>query len=268
LAEHPSGLLAFDKPVGIRTHPNDAKPDPRALLRAAYDTEQEAYRWTDSDGHPHTLFLLNRLDAPTSGILLACQNEACLGPARAAFEDGKVTKRYFALVAGLPAHRQTVWQDRLVRERGPHGNWTVRIARPGEKTPGADAVTHVNALALDRHGLGITLLELLPATGRTHQLRVQCAARRLPVLGDSTYGDFRRNRELARRTRCSDRLMLHAADLLITLDTPGFAPFQAHSALPQEFAKALGGLPPHLGTFPPSQPSAKIPPKNRRSHHR
>ncbi len=51
----------------------------------------------------------------------------------------------------------------------------------------------------------MSLIELQPLTGRTHQLRVQCAARGFPILGDRTYGDFAWNKRLK-----AERLYLHA----------------------------------------------------------
>ena len=51
----------------------------------------------------------------------------------------------------------------------------------------------------------MALLELQPKTGRTHQLRIQCANRGLPIVGDRTYGDFQRNKALK-----GEALFLHS----------------------------------------------------------
>jgi tRNA pseudouridine65 synthase len=55
----------------------------------------------------------------------------------------------------------------------------------------------------------LTLLELIPRTGRSHQLRVQCAQRHLPIVGDATYGDFTTNRTYAKHGG-PRRLCLHS----------------------------------------------------------
>ena len=57
----------------------------------------------------------------------------------------------------------------------------------------------------------VTLLRLEPRTGRSHQLRVQCAKRGLPIVGDQTYGDFARNREFAKRAG-TKRMFLHSLE--------------------------------------------------------
>ena len=56
------------------------------------------------------------------------------------------------------------------------------------------------------------MLRLEPKTGRTHQLRVQCALRGMPIIGDKTYGDFNFNRKIARASKV-DRLCLHAGEI-------------------------------------------------------
>lgn len=84
-------------------------------------------------------------------------------------------------------------------------------------------------------GSGLSLLRLEPHTGRSHQLRVQCARRRLPIVGDQTYGDFARNREFARRTGLK-RLFLHSLATSFTYDWQGRAcSFAAEAPLPADF---------------------------------
>ena len=85
----------------------------------------------------------------------------------------------------------------------------------------------------------LALVQLDPQTGRSHQLRVQCARRGLPIVGDQTYGDFRRNREFAKATGCK-RLFLHslATRFNYELNRRTFT-FAATTPLPNEFAAAL-----------------------------
>jgi 23S rRNA-/tRNA-specific pseudouridylate synthase len=86
----------------------------------------------------------------------------------------------------------------------------------------------------------LALLELKPHTGRTHQLRVQCAKRQLPIIGDQTYGDFRKNREFAKAAK-TKRLFLHSLETLVRYQWAGRVwRFAAKAALPAEFDAALG----------------------------
>ncbi|MCC5806035.1 MAG: RNA pseudouridine synthase [Opitutales bacterium] len=225
LARHPAGLVALDKPPGVRSHPNSAEPDHRALLHLPYEAESEAYRMDDGSGE--AVFLLHRLDAPTSGVVLMATDSAVATAVRDAFARHTVRKTYYALVRGLPARREETWRDRLRvrRERG-----TLRA----DVGAGDLAETRIECLVTFSGPPVLSLLRLRPVTGRTHQLRVQCAARRLPIVGDATYGDFRFNRNYARQTG-EKRLFLHAAALHLEGDRMCLPAFEVQSPIPSAF---------------------------------
>ena len=87
----------------------------------------------------------------------------------------------------------------------------------------------------------LALLRLSPKTGRTHQLRVQCAKRKLPIIGDRTYGNFQLNRKYAKQFKC-DRLFLHATKLKVKISQKGKTEFmwEVVSPLPPAFTKIIG----------------------------
>jgi 23S rRNA-/tRNA-specific pseudouridylate synthase len=225
------GLVALEKPAGVLTHPNHGGASGTALLKAPYNHGSECYHWTPEAGEPGKLFLLNRLDSPTSGLVLAALTEEAAEAGRGAFAAGQAQKTYFALVIGRPRPPQGRWTDRLAR--GAKEGRGVRV-KAGAGGAGVTAVTRYEWVET-RTGktLELTLLKLEPVTGRTHQLRVQCAWHHHPILGDATYGNFARNREFARRTG-EKRLFLHAA--AVRLPELNFA---AESALPEAFRAAL-----------------------------
>src|SRR5581483_1436352 len=85
----------------------------------------------------------------------------------------------------------------------------------------------------------ISLIRLEPRTGRSHQLRVQCAKRGLPIVGDQTYGDFPRNREFARLAG-TKRLFLHSLETSFDYEFRGQrVTFTASAPLPEEFEAFL-----------------------------
>jgi 23S rRNA-/tRNA-specific pseudouridylate synthase len=85
----------------------------------------------------------------------------------------------------------------------------------------------------------VSLIRLEPRTGRSHQLRVQCARRGLPIVGDQTYGDFARNREWAKKTGFK-RLFLHSLETRIDYDFAGRTrAFAAKAPVPPEFEAYL-----------------------------
>jgi 23S rRNA-/tRNA-specific pseudouridylate synthase len=80
-----------------------------------------------------------------------------------------------------------------------------------------------------------SLVKLEPRTGRSHQLRVQCAKRQLPIIGDQTYGNFALNREFAKLHQ-TKRLFLHSLETSFTYEFAGKNhAFKATAPLPREF---------------------------------
>src|SRR5476649_421311 len=66
----PNGLAALDKPEGVLSHPNGSRDEARSLVRAKYDEADECFSWTGAGGQTRRLWLINRLDSATSGLIL------------------------------------------------------------------------------------------------------------------------------------------------------------------------------------------------------
>ncbi len=138
------------------------------------------------------LGIVHRLDRPTSGVLIWAKTPRAARRLSLQFEQRKALKEYWALVeagAGIPASGadEETWSDWLTR---PGKDGLVRLAEPG--TPGArQAVTRVRREPSSDLPAGLAWLRLRPETGRTHQLRAQCAARGGPIVGDAGYGSTR-----------------------------------------------------------------------------
>ena len=228
-----AGLAALSKPAGILSHPNRPGEESRSLLAAPYDLEGEFYHWPAAPGGPaRRLWLLNRLDSATSGVILVAAGGPLADGIRAQFKQKQVKKVYVALVFGRPVRASEVWRDRLAVAK-----------RQGVVRTGAGPIPAESRMSLLRTAAGpppLSLLRLEPRTGRSHQLRVQCADRHLPIVGEQTYGDFRRNRDFARRAG-TERLFLHSFETAFTYQVNGRSrPFQARAPLPPEFEAVLG----------------------------
>jgi 23S rRNA-/tRNA-specific pseudouridylate synthase len=246
LTVDPNGLAAFSKPAGVLSHPNRVSEQPRALLTAPYVEEGEYYEWSEPGKLPavgsavpesrpkdasavRRLWLLNRLDSATSGVILAASTQALAEEIRALFQRRHVRKVYNALVFGKPSEPRQVWKDRLsVQKRGAQIRTAANSGIPSE--------SHMRVLGQKRGDVPLALIQLEPKTGRSHQLRVQCTQRHLPIVGDATYGDFRANREFAKATG-EKRLFLHSLETSFAY-TYGGKEFQffAKAPLPPEFS--------------------------------
>jgi len=221
--------MAVDKASGVLSHPNGRAPSRQALLPWAYDAEKEAFH----DGNK-VLYLLNRLDSPTSGIMLLADNPEVAGLVKDAFARHVVKKDYVALVKGIPSRKRDEWKDCLAVRKGKTGLRT-RVVRGRP-----NAFCSVRLRETGNGPPARALLTLSPQTGRTHQLRVQCSSRRLPIVGDATYGDFTFNRECRRRLGES-RLFLHSwrTRLTFQLGNGETVFFSAESEVPPAFTVAL-----------------------------
>ena len=228
LDEHPTGILAIEKPAGVLTHPNrKSTKKSRSLLLADYDYSSECYVWSGNK-----LFLVHRLDSPTSGVLLACRTEEVAKILHEAFARRKVRKTYHAVVKQKAKAGNGEWKDRLEEFR-MDGKLRVRRGK------GAEAVTRASFEREKVGRLALSLLRLEPHTGRTHQLRVQAAARGFPIVGDRIYGDFSLNRRITRQTKV-ERLCLHASSIEVGFSLNGERHhFASESALPRAFGKLI-----------------------------
>ncbi|GAB5562856.1 MAG: tRNA pseudouridine(65) synthase TruC [Synoicihabitans sp.] len=227
--EDPNGVIALSKPSGILSHPNTTDDVSRSLLTTDYQMGGEYYQWDKEK-----VWLLNRLDAATSGIVLLSRNETLANTLRQYFKQQSIRKIYAAIVFGRPRRNMELWIDRLsVRKTGGQ----IRTQAGSGNIP---AETLMRCIETNHESPEVvSLLQLEPKTGRSHQLRVQCQRRKLPIVGDATYGEFKLNRRFTRH-RGSKRLFLHSANTSFQYLWQGKKHiFSAEAALPEEFTSAL-----------------------------
>ncbi len=194
-------LLVVDKPEGMSTHAPDAS--------RRDDVVSRLQRWlaarNGTTPESQYLGIHQRLDRDTSGVLLFARRREANKNLAAAFEGRHVEKVYVAVVQRT---RRGERHGTLTHELVPDADGRMRVASPRERSKRAQhAVTHWRELA--RHG-DRSLLELRPETGRTHQLRVQCAAEGMPLVGDTLYDGAP-----------APRLMLHARSLTLAHPSRG-----------------------------------------------
>ncbi|MCX6950594.1 MAG: pseudouridine synthase [Verrucomicrobia bacterium] len=233
LAHDANGVAALGKPAGVLSHPNEAGDEPRSVLTAAYVFDDEVYEWAGADGTVQRLWLLNRLDSATSGVILAAADGALDAAIRAQFKRKQVRKIYHALVFGAPRQPMEMWKDLLAVEKRAG---KIRTATVSGHVP---AESRMSVLRTGHKEPRLSLLRLEPRTGRSHQLRVQCAKRQLPIVGDQTYGDFARNRAFAKQAG-TKRLFLHSMETSFEYEWQGKPwKFAARAPVPPEFEKFL-----------------------------
>ncbi|TDJ72468.1 MAG: RluA family pseudouridine synthase [Planctomycetota bacterium] len=168
-------LLAVDKPAGLPTVP-DASGD-ASLLDACRTYVKERY------GKPGAVYLgvVHRLDRPVSGVVVFARTSKAAARLTAAFRDRRAAKTYWGVVARDPGAESGALEQWLVKDRDRN---RVHVVRAGS-ADARHAVTEWRVLERGRPG---RLVELIPRTGRPHQLRVAMASLHAPLLGDLKYG--------------------------------------------------------------------------------
>jgi RluA family pseudouridine synthase len=165
----PGGLLT-QAPLGI----DSLEVRIKRYLQAQHPTAGDVYL-----GVPH------RLDRPASGVIVFAKTRKAAQKISLQFERRFVEKTYWALVSGHVEPADGTWTDHLKKV---YGQPRTTVVDPADPT-GQYALLHYRVL---RTLPEAALLEITLETGRTHQIRVQCATRGHPLLGDELYGSAAR----------------------------------------------------------------------------
>jgi 23S rRNA pseudouridine1911/1915/1917 synthase len=166
--------LVVNKPAGLLTQAPQGIDSLEVRVKAFY-REREQKEGNIYLGVPH------RLDRPVSGAIVFARHVRAAQRLSLQFENRTVTKVYWALVEGDVQPDEGTWTDFLHKRHG----MAQAIVVPADDPRGKIAVMHFRVLA--HNALG-TWLEIELETGRTHQIRVQCASRGHAVVGDTQYG--------------------------------------------------------------------------------
>lgn len=165
----------------------------------------------DQDGAERT-GIVHRLDRATSGVMICAKNDKAMKHLQKQFASRSVKKTYIAVLTKTPELAEAIIDAPI--ERNPKKPSTFRVGANGKKAQTSYKV-------LQHTASGEALVEFMPQTGRTHQLRVHALYIGCPIKGDMLYG------------KPADRLYLHAHELALNIPDRGEVTFTA--ALPDEF---------------------------------
>jgi 23S rRNA pseudouridine1911/1915/1917 synthase len=203
-------LIVIDKSAGVLSYPVEGKREEAAIqLVRRY--------WKATRASNHHLYLLHRLDAETSGLMVFAKTTLAREALLSQFEKHTVLRSYVAVTWGIPGKKQGRIHTMLGR------NFTGRRAVTSR---GREAITDYRMVKTNPVR-NRSLIRCRLQTGRTHQVRIHLAHIGAPVLGDPVYG-----------AKQHGRLMLHAEAL-------GFIHPRTHrtvvfrTSLPRGFRLAL-----------------------------
>jgi len=185
-----ANFLVLNKPAGIAVHGGSGIR--LGLIEALRQLRPE---WSD-------LELVHRLDRDTSGCLLVSKNAQFLKQLHQQLKEKRVQKHYLALVHGS-------WPENLVEVDAPlqkqelaSGERIVRLSDEGK-------ASRTRFRVLERYKQA-TLVEAMPETGRTHQIRVHCLSTGHPIIGDAKYAHGKHREGLEEPLASNEELCLHA----------------------------------------------------------
>ncbi len=198
-------VIVINKPAGILTHAKGADSDEFTV--ADFFKRYSTYALdTNRAG------IVHRLDRDTSGVIIGARNNETANLLKKQFAKRLTKKTYIAITTGIPKLEKA--RIDLPIARNPKKPATFKISSNGKV-----AITDYKVLKINEN---YALIELMPKTGRTHQLRVHLNYINCSILGDKVYG-----------AKKADRMYLHAEKLEITIPNKGRITFEAK--LPKEF---------------------------------
>ena len=159
------------KPAGIISQSSGTENDMISLLNAHFE----------ENGEKAQAFPVHRLDRETSGIMVYAKNSHSAAELSKQAEQNKIRKHYYAVIQGVSEEKSGVLTDLLFRDKQKNKTYVVNRMRKGVR----DASLEYKVIG---EADGLSLLDILLHTGRTHQIRVQFASRKMPLVGDGRYG--------------------------------------------------------------------------------
>lgn len=177
-------IVVAVKPYGVLSEAHDSQPNLPAMISEQLGCE---------------IYPVHRLDKTTQGLMLYAKTQKAAAELSAMIQHGEVEKIYLAVAEGT-AEQNGELSDLLYFDRRMGKSYVVRRERKGVKR----AVLTYERLNTGTIGdIPVSLLKINLQTGRTHQIRVQLASRKMPLAGDRRYGSHIAAKEIA---LCSSQL--------------------------------------------------------------
>ena len=166
-------LLLIEKPVGIPSQEADGDCLPHRLIDRGYPVK-----------------IVHRLDKPTGGVMVYARTDKAAAKLSALVgQHDQFQKEYLAVVQGVPAAMEGTYADLLYHDVRKNKSYVVDRQRKGVREAKLDFVV-LETVTTEEGAFSLVRVRL--HTGRTHQIRVQFASRKMPLYGDSRYGGVKR----------------------------------------------------------------------------
>ena len=167
-------IAVCEKPAGCLAEAGSEKNLPALLQQTLRDK-----------GEADPVFTVHRLDREVGGLTVLGRTHEAASKLIEQFGAHQIDKEYYAVLKGVPEQAHAVWEDLLFRDAANNKTYVVKRTRKGVRE--AKLEYRVLETTMDE-GQPISLVRIRLFTGRTHQIRAQFSARKLPLIGDGRYG--------------------------------------------------------------------------------
>ncbi len=193
-------FMIVEKPAGVSVHPGSGVKHGHSLIDYCVALEK-----TKNFECPEPK-LVHRLDKNTSGLVMVSKRDDVLRKLVEMMTEGKIEKKYHALVQGKLSEKKGTFKDKILRQEGSQFNKIVINEKEGKIS-----ITHYEKKKYYPE-LDATMVEVILETGRMHQIRIHFSHNGYPLSGDPVYGDFAWNKETQKKFGLK-RQFLHACSL-------------------------------------------------------
>ena len=170
-------LIVCEKPVGVESQVSSKNKSDMPTLLSEYRRDN------GEDGY---IGVVHRLDTATGGAMIYSKREDMTGKLSALVQSGDYKKTYLSVVHGEPEEKTGEMRDLLFHDKMKNKSYVCAKKRSGVR----EAILNYRTLetVTAENGEKMSLVEVELITGRTHQIRVQFASRKMPLVGDGKYG--------------------------------------------------------------------------------
>ena len=168
-------FIICEKPPGVLSEADGSGNDIISILYEQTGTE---------------CLLVHRLDRDTGGVMVIAKTSAAASRISTMIQNHEFSKEYLATVTGIPEEPAGTFNDLLFRDKRKNKSFVVNKPRKGVKEASLEYKILCSGRYENKPGehSAVSLAQIRLHTGRTHQIRVQFASRKMPLIGDSRYG--------------------------------------------------------------------------------
>ena len=233
-------FLIIDKPSGLIVHPargeREGEREKREMTLVDWLVENYPEVRNVGDEPETRPGIVHRLDKDTSGAMVIARNQRAFEYLKRLFQNHEIKKTYLVLIWGEIREKSGIIDTPI----GLKGGTIKRTVHTEGAKLVKEAVTKYKVLKiLESNGGKLSLLEVEPLTGRTHQIRVHLNSIGHPVAGDPLYGKSKIKNQISKMLGLS-RLFLHAESIEFT--KPDGGRLKVSADLPADLEQALSQL--------------------------